>query len=73
MLAFVHVFVYNEYMKKRDLEKKLRELGWDLLREGANHEIWTNGRGVTGRVPRHREIREGTAKKIIRKATRNRG
>jgi len=30
-------------MKKRDLEKELSRLGWWLKREGANHEIWTNG------------------------------
>jgi hypothetical protein len=44
-------------MKKRDLEKALSRLGWWLKREGANHEIWTNGEDAEP-VPRHREIKE---------------
>jgi hypothetical protein len=35
--------------------------------EGGSHEIWTNGE-ETEPVPRHREISELLAKKIIRKA-----
>lgn len=57
-------------MKKRDLEKKLKKYGWWLLREGANHEIWTNGK-IQEPVPRHREINEMLAKKIIKKAEAN--
>jgi hypothetical protein len=33
----VHVYVYNEHMKKRELEKALRQLGWTLLRHGRRH------------------------------------
>ena len=30
-------------MKKKDLERELEKLGFKFLREGGNHEIWTNG------------------------------
>jgi predicted RNA binding protein YcfA (HicA-like mRNA interferase family) len=31
-------------MKKRDIEKKLKELGWWFSRHGGGHDIWTNGK-----------------------------
>ena len=54
-------------MKKKHLEKQLKAIGWHFLREGGNHEIWTNGVDKI-LIPRHREIREGTAKAIIKQA-----
>lgn len=57
-------------MKKRALEKKLRELGWYLDRQGGSHEIWTNGE-IFESVPRHAEIGEGLARKILKKAENN--
>jgi predicted RNA binding protein YcfA (HicA-like mRNA interferase family) len=57
-------------MKKRDLEKELGRAGWWLKRQGANHEIWTNG-DDTEPVPRHREIKELLAKKILEVARKN--
>ena len=54
-------------VKKRDLAVKLRALGWRLLREGGSHEIWTNG-SESEPVPRHREISELLAHKILKKA-----
>lgn len=54
-------------MKKRDLEKQLELLGWQFLRHGGSHELWTNGTD-TQAVPRHGEINEMTAKAIIRVA-----
>lgn len=57
-------------MKKRDLEKKLKELGWSLSRHGSNHDVWTNGKIIT-EVPRHSEINENTAKGILKKAKEN--
>ena len=59
-------------MKRLDLEKKLKKLGWYLDREGGSHEIWTNGK-ITEPVPRHKEIGEILAKKILRKARQNPG
>ena len=57
-------------MKKRDLEKRLKDLGWWFLRPGGNHDIWTNGI-LSMPVPRHAEIKEMTSKGIITKAERN--
>lgn len=60
-------------MKKRELLKRLRaiavsaDLTLDLVRQGANHEIWRIG-GERIVVPRHREVNELTAEGILRKA-----
>ena len=56
-------------MKKQTLERKLKALGWYLLRQGSRHEIWTNGVEQEP-VPRHREINENLARKILRTAKR---
>ena len=54
-------------MERRDLEKKLKDLGWWLERHGGNHDYWTNGE-LKEAVPRHNEIAEFLAKKILKKA-----
>ncbi len=55
-------------MKRRDLERKLRVAGCFLKREGGSHSIWTNPKnGVTEAVPRHNEIKEPLARKIIKR------
>ena len=54
-------------MKRKELEKKLRRAGCYLKREGASHSLWINPRtGVTEAVPRHREIKEFLAHKILK-------
>ena len=54
-------------MRRRDLERQLRDLGWILARHGARHDIWANGdRELV--VPRHVEINEYTARAILREA-----
>jgi len=54
-------------MKRRLLEKKLRIAGCYLKREGASHSLWVNPRnGIVEAVPRHPEIKEPLAKKILR-------
>lgn len=57
-------------MKKRALEKELQEYGWSFLRNGGSHEIWTNGTDTVA-VPRHTEIKNGTALAILEKAREN--
>jgi mRNA interferase HicA len=57
-------------VKKRDLERRLRELGWQFLRHGANHDVWTSGEQSES-VPRHNEIDERLARKILRNAEKN--
>ena len=53
-------------MKRRDLVKLLEANGWWLLRSGANHDIYTNGK-KSEPIPRHSEIKEQLAKYIIRR------
>jgi len=54
-------------MKREDLIKKLVENGYWLKRNGANHDLYTNGEH-TEAVPRHREINEQLAKAIIKRS-----
>jgi len=51
-------------MKRKDLEKVLRNRGWELARHGSKHDIWTDGI-LEVAVPRHREINEYTAKALL--------
>ena len=53
-------------MKRKDLIKKLESNGWYLIRNGSNHDIYTNGEKAEA-IPRHREIDENLAKAIIRR------
>ena len=53
-------------MKRRDLVKLLKANGWWLLRNGTNHDIYTNGK-VSETIPRHSEIKEQLALAIIRR------
>lgn len=55
-------------MKRRDLEKKLEQMGCTLTRHGGKHDFWTNHQTkVSQAVPRHNEINENTARAIIKK------
>jgi len=54
-------------MKRRELEKRLRKLGWKLARHGRRHDIWTNGESELT-VPRHNEVNEYTALAILKEA-----
>ncbi len=54
-------------MKRVDLIRRLEELGCVLVRHGAKHDWYRNpNTGVSQAVPRHREIGEVLARKIIR-------
>jgi predicted RNA binding protein YcfA (HicA-like mRNA interferase family) len=49
-------------MKKRDLERHLREHGCYLVRQGGKHEIWQNpATNETAPIPRGNEIKNHTA------------
>jgi predicted RNA binding protein YcfA (HicA-like mRNA interferase family) len=54
-------------MKLRDLERHLRGQGCVFFREGGAHTAWLNpsNRKIAS-VPRHREIKEGTARAICK-------
>jgi mRNA interferase HicA len=54
-------------MKQVDLIKALMGMGCELVRHGAKHDWYRNT--ITGElqaVPRHREIKERLARRIIR-------
>ncbi len=53
-------------MKKKDLIKLLEKNGWYLKRNGADHDIYTNGKECET-IPRHNEIKEILAKSIIKR------
>jgi mRNA interferase HicA len=58
-------------MKKRELERRLVALGWWLKRHGGRHDYWTDGSSDQA-VPRHAEIDESLARKILRSASTRR-
>jgi mRNA interferase HicA len=54
-------------MKRRDLERRLRLAGCYLKREGSAHSLWMNPKtGVMEAVPRHSEVKEPLARKILK-------
>ncbi len=54
-------------VKRRELESRLRDLGWTFLRHGGSHDVWTDGERLEY-LPRHAEINELLARKILKKA-----
>jgi mRNA interferase HicA len=60
--------VYGVYVKRRDLEKRLCDLGWNLARHGGRHDVWVRGDRELA-VPRHVEINDYTARAILREAS----
>jgi mRNA interferase HicA len=59
-------------VKRFDLVQRLEQMGCTLLRHGRKHDIYHNP--TTGRsepVPRHWEINEILAKRIIRRLSPN--
>lgn len=53
-------------MKRRDLERHLREHGCRHIGEGARHAKWRGPDGAASAVPRHAEVAPGTARAICR-------
>ena len=54
-------------MKRLDLERKLRIAGCHLKSEGGSHSLWINPQtGITEAIPRHTEIKEPLASKILK-------
>ena len=54
-------------MKRKELEKKLKSLGWNINRHGRRHDVWTKDEYDIV-IPRHNEINEYTAMSILKKA-----
>ena len=63
--------MYISLVKRRELEKELRQLGWWFLRHGGHHDVWTDGERQEA-VPRHVEVNEKLARAILRRAKRER-
>jgi predicted RNA binding protein YcfA (HicA-like mRNA interferase family) len=54
-------------VKRLDLIKTIEALGCELVRHGGKHDWYRNPlTGVSQPVPRHREIKEPLARRIIR-------
>lgn len=59
-------------MKRRDLIVLLERMGCVLIRNGAKYDIYHNpNNGKTEPVPRHRDINERLAQKIIKSLTQD--
>ena len=54
-------------MKLQILLKTLENAGFYFVRHGGNHDVYSNG-DITIAIPRHREINEILAKKILKEA-----
>jgi len=54
-------------VNRRDLVRYLKESGFWLLREGANHSIYTNGTKVIP-VKRHKRLDRITANELCKQA-----
>jgi len=55
-------------MKRKELIRKLEEMGCVLVRHGKKHDWYTNlDTRQSQPVPRHTEINENLAKSIIKK------
>ena len=48
-------------MKKQELEKVLRQLGWRFLRHRSRHDVWTDGQRQEA-IPRYTEINDKLAR-----------
>ncbi|NCO66881.1 MAG: addiction module toxin, HicA family [Candidatus Aquicultor secundus] len=54
-------------MKRKDLIKKIEEMGCAFIRRGGNHDWYQNPETkISQPIPRHREINESLARHIIK-------
>lgn len=54
-------------MKRVDLVRIIESFGCELVRHGGKHDWYRNSAtGVSQPIPRHREIKEPLARRIIR-------
>lgn len=57
-------------MKRRDLVSQLEAAGCVMIRHGSRHDWYRNpSTGMSQPVPRHREINEILAKRILKRLT----
>lgn len=54
-------------MKRKDLVKKILEIGCQLIRHGGKHDWYQNPKTkISQPIPRHTEIKEFLAKHILK-------
>ena len=53
-------------MKRRDLIKKLDAAGFELKRNGSDHDAYERQPWEIEEIPRHKEIKENLAKGILK-------
>lgn len=53
-------------MKRRELLKLFEKAGWYLKRNGASHDIYTDGINSEA-IPRHPDVNERLAKELIKR------
>jgi hypothetical protein len=54
-------------LKRKDLERHLRDHGCVIHHHGGRHDVWLNPENLNKTpVPRHREIKKGTALGVCR-------
>jgi predicted RNA binding protein YcfA (HicA-like mRNA interferase family) len=59
-------------MKRRDLIQRIEGAGCILIRHGGKHDIYHNPKtGATQPIPRHKEINEILARKVLRDLSAN--
>lgn len=51
--------------KRVKIIRALKEYGYEFLKEGGNHTIFTNG-NIKIPIARHKEISPGTAQKVAK-------
>lgn len=58
--------MYNNIVKRKELEKRLKRAGFAFVRHGGKHDVFQRGKDEE-QLPRHTEINEKLAKAIIKK------
>ncbi len=57
-------------MKRKDLIRQIEKQGCILIRHGGKHDIYQNPHtGISQPIPRHQEINERLARKILKDLT----
>jgi predicted RNA binding protein YcfA (HicA-like mRNA interferase family) len=63
--------LYSSAVKRGELERRLKALGWYLHRHGGNHDVWAHAsKQHRIYVPRHPVINMNTARRILGDAER---
>lgn len=59
----------EHFVKRRVVERRLENvLGAKFVREGGRHTIWAGPTGEQVELPRHKEIKKGTVRGILKRA-----